>query len=33
MKQVKTQKGKVLNMQALYDANQEEIAVGNANCN
>ena len=33
MKQVKTQKGKVLNMQALYDANQEEIAVGNANMN
>lgn len=33
MKQVKTQKGKVLNMQALYDANQEQVAVGNANMN
>ena len=33
MKQVKTQKGKVLNMQALYDTNQEQIVVGNANMN
>ena len=33
MKQVKTAKGKVLNMQAMYDANQTTQAVGNANMN
>ena len=33
MKQVKTAKGKVLNMQAMYDANQTTQAVGNANIN
>ena len=33
MKQVKTQKGKVLNMQALVDANQDTIAVSNVSMN